>query len=223
MSKNTMDRDALIHEICMRTLQENAEFANAARPKATKPSSSTQAAWKEYKSPAGKPSASTNAGWDTSNTPGAVSQEAKDTWTKDQIVAAVRTVLARPEFANVARPKPTKASTSTQAAWTSEKPAPKASAATEGSWDATNTPGGVSSNTKAVWTKDELVAAVKVALEKTEFANVARPKPAYGSSATRGGWDNSNTPGAVSEDAKKTWTLREYKDEVQKELKNLTN
>ena len=50
-------------------------------------------------------------------------------------------------FSNVARPKPTKASTATSASWSKDM-APKASAATQGAWDSTNTPGGVSSLAK---------------------------------------------------------------------------
>ncbi len=91
---------------------------------------------------------------------------------ESRINAAIAKVLnENTEFSNVARPKPTRASTATQGAWRIEKN-PKASAATEGAWDATNTPGGVSAYAKKVWTKDELVEAVsKAAMTVLEFNN----------------------------------------------------
>ena len=67
-------------------------------------------------------------------------------------------------FSNVARPKPTKASTATSASWSKDM-APKASAATQGAWDSTNTPGGVSSLAKEKWNVQEIAALVTKALE----------------------------------------------------------
>ena len=212
------DRAQMIHEICMKVLQENMEFANQVRPKPTKESS---AAWKPAKSETPKASGATEGAWDATNTPGGVSDAAKAVWTKDQIVAKVMAELKTAKFANMARPKPTKESS---AAW---KPAksenPKASGATEGAWEATNTPGGGSDAAKAVWTKDQIVAKIMTELKTAKFANVARPKPTKASSATQGSWDTKNTPGGVSENARQVWTIDRYKDEVQKELKNLTN
>lgn len=91
---------------------------------------------------------------------------------ESRISAAIAKVLSEnTEFSNVARPKPTRASTASQAAWNIQKN-PKASAATEGAWDATDTPGGVSAHAKKVWTKDELVDAVsKAAMTVLEFHN----------------------------------------------------
>ena len=77
-------------------------------------------------------------------------------------------------FSNVARPKPTKASTATSASWSKDL-APKASAATQGAWDSTNTPGGVSSLAKEKWNVQEIAALVTKALEsnnvKVAFSN----------------------------------------------------
>ena len=67
-------------------------------------------------------------------------------------------------FSNVARPKPTKASTATSASWSKDM-APKASAATQGAWDSTNTPGGVSSLAKEKWNVEKIAALVTNALE----------------------------------------------------------
>lgn len=82
-------------------------------------------------------------------------------------------------FSNVARPKPTKASTATSASWSKDL-APKASAATQGAWDSTNTPGGVSSLAKEKWNVQEIAALVTKALEsnnvKVAFSN--KPIPA---------------------------------------------
>ena len=80
-------------------------------------------------------------------------------------------------FSNVARPKPTKASTATSASWSKDM-APKASAATQGAWDSTNTPGGVSSLAKEKWNVQEIAALVTKALEasnvKVAFSPVLR-------------------------------------------------
>ena len=81
-------------------------------------------------------------------------------------------------FSNVARPKPTKASTATSASWSKDL-APKASAATQGAWDSTNTPGGVSSLAKEKWNVQEIAALVTKALEsnnvKVAFSNKPIP------------------------------------------------
>ena len=94
-------------------------------------------------------------------------------------------------FSNVARPKPTKASTATSASWSKDL-APKASAATQGAWDSTNTPGGVSSLAKEKWNVQEIAALVTKALEasnvKVAFSNKPIPAPTTISSSTQPAW-----------------------------------
>ena len=94
-------------------------------------------------------------------------------------------------FSNVARPKPTKASTATSASWSKDM-APKASAATQGAWDSTNTPGGVSSLAKEKWNVQEIAALVTKALEasnvKVAFSNKPIPAPTTISSSTQPAW-----------------------------------
>ena len=132
-------------------------------------------------------------------------------------------------FSNVARPKPTKASTATSASWSKDM-APKASAATQGAWDSTNTPGGVSSLAKEKWNVQEIAALVTKALEasnvKVAFSNKPIPAPTTISSSTQpawkkdedeaprkpaagtqGAWDVTDTPGGLSAETKKVWNL----------------
>ena len=131
-------------------------------------------------------------------------------------------------FSNVARPKPTKASTATSASWSKDL-APKASAATQGAWDSTNTPGGVSSLAKEKWNVQEIAALVTKALEsnnvKVAFSNKPIPAPTTISSSTQpawkkeeeaprkpaagtqGAWDTTDTPGGLSSETKKVWNL----------------
>ena len=99
-------------------------------------------------------------------------------------------------FSNVARPKPTKASTATSASWSKDM-APKASAATQGAWDSTNTPGGVSSLAKEKWNVQEIAALVTKALEasnvKVAFSNKPIPAPTTISSSTQPAWKKDLT------------------------------
>ena len=146
----------------------------------------------------------------------------------DIITAAVKEILSEnAEFSNVARPKPTRPSTATQGAWQIVNE-PKASAATEGAWDATNTPGGVSAVAKAKWTKGELIDAVsKAALNVLAFNNIkikGEAKPAANkivsgftptgktSSSTSTIWEDLDTPGTLSAEAKNTWTKDQLVD-----------
>ena len=98
-------------------------------------------------------------------------------------------------FSNVARPKPTKASTATSASWSKDM-APKASAATQGAWDSTNTPGGVSSLAKEKWNVQEIAALVTKALEasnvKVAFSNKPIPAPTTISSSTQPAWKDDS-------------------------------
>ena len=95
-------------------------------------------------------------------------------------------------FSNVARPKPTKASTATSASWSKDM-APKASAATQGAWDVTDTPGGLSAETKKVWNLDAITALVKKELtENLEFYNKPLPKPTTVSSSTQPAWKDDS-------------------------------
>ena len=95
-------------------------------------------------------------------------------------------------FSNVARPKPTKASTATSASWSKDL-APKASAATQGAWDTTDTPGGLSSETKKVWNLDAIAALVRKELtENLEFYNKPLPKPTTVSSSTQPAWKDGS-------------------------------
>ena len=98
-------------------------------------------------------------------------------------------------FSNVARPKPTKASTATSASWSKDL-APKASAATQGAWDSTNTPGGVSSLAKEKWNVQEIAALVTKALEasnvKVAFSNKPIPAPTTISSSTQPAWKDDS-------------------------------
>ena len=149
-----------------------------------------------------------------------------------RISAAISKVLSEnTEFSNVARPKPTRASTATQGAWNIVNN-PKASAATQGAWDATNTPGGVSAHARKAWTKDQLIDAVaKAAMTVLEFNNrkiEGEAKPTASkvitgynptgkvSSATNAVWDTADTPGGVSSAAKKVWTKDQLVDAVTK-------
>ena len=142
-------------------------------------------------------------------------------------------------FSNVARPKPTKASTATSASWSKDL-APKASAATQGAWDSTNTPGGVSSLAKEKWNVQEIAALVTKALEsnnvKVAFSNKPIPAPTTISSSTQpawkkeeeaprkpaagtqGAWDTTDTPGGLSAETKKVWNLDAIAALVRKEL-----
>ena len=142
-------------------------------------------------------------------------------------------------FSNVARPKPTKASTATSASWAKDL-APKASAATQGAWDSTNTPGGVSSLAKEKWNVQEIAALVTKALEsnnvKVAFSNKPIPAPTTISSSTQpawkkeeeaprkpaagtqGAWDTTDTPGGLSSETKKVWNLDAIAALVRKEL-----
>ena len=143
-------------------------------------------------------------------------------------------------FSNVARPKPTKASTATSASWSKDM-APKASAATQGAWDSTNTPGGVSSLAKEKWNVQEIAALVTKALEasnvKVAFSNKPIPAPTTISSSTQpawkkdedeaprkpaagtqGAWDVTDTPGGLSAETKKVWNLDAITALVKKEL-----
>ena len=126
-------------------------------------------------------------------------------------------------FSNVARPKPTKAST-----------------ATSGAWDSTNTPGGVSSLAKEKWNVQEIAALVTKALEsnnvKVAFSNKPIPAPTTISSSTQpawkkeeeaprkpaagtqGAWDTTDTPGGLSSETKKVWNLDAIAALVRKEL-----
>ena len=118
----------------------------------------------------------------------------------DKIIAdAIAKVLYdNAEFSNVARPKPTRASTATQGAWTIEK-APKPSSATRGAWDSTNTPGGVSAHAKEVWTKDQLVDAVtKAAMTVLEFNNNKIGGPVKPSSSKIIGYDKAGAKPAAN-------------------------
>ncbi|MEE1228565.1 MAG: hypothetical protein U0K57_06310 [Lachnospiraceae bacterium] len=120
-------------------------------------------------------------------------------------------------FSNVARPKPTKASTATQAAWTTPKKAPKASGATEGAWDATDTPGGVSHFAKEVWTKDKICAVAKVVtnvLTKMEFANPPIPKPTKASTATQAAWHLEKPEAKASAGTQGAWDVAGNKNKV---------
>ena len=142
-------------------------------------------------------------------------------------------------FSNVARPKPTKASTATSASWSKDL-APKASAATQGAWDSTNTPGGVSSLAKEKWNVQEIAALVTKALEsnnvKVAFSNKPIPAPTTISSSTQpawkkeeeaprkpaagtqGAWDTTDTPGGLFSETKKVWNLDAIAALVRKEL-----
>ncbi len=94
-----------------------------------------------------------------------------------QIEQIVRRLLSeKMEFGNVARPKPTKASTSTPASWMKEK-TPKPSGATQGAWDATDTPGGVSSYAKKRWSPDQMAAVITEVYNRIEFGNKPVPYP----------------------------------------------
>ena len=155
----------------------------------------------------------------------------------EEISRIVKKVLnEKAEFSNVARPKPEKASTSASSTWKTDD-APKPSASTQGSWDSTNTPGGVSATAKKVWTvKDIAMAATKILQENAAFSNKPLPKPTTvsastqpawkteeeapikPSASTQAGWDNRNTPGAVSEEAKQVWTVKDIAMAVTKVL-----
>ncbi len=141
-------------------------------------------------------------------------------------------------FSNVARPKPTKASTATSASWKKAEE-PKASAATQGSWDSTDTPGGVSSLAKEKWTVKEIAAMVtKVLCEnRVAFSNKPLPAPTTISSSTQpawkkeeegvrkpaagtqGAWDTTDSPGGVSSEAKQVWNPDAIAAMVTKALK----
>ena len=98
---------------------------------------------------------------------------------QSQLENMVKDILKNANFGNVARPKPNKASASsnsTQKTWGGKENA-RPSSSTQGSWDATNTPGGVSSFAKEVWTKDQIVALVREEVMRTmAFGN--KPVPA---------------------------------------------
>ena len=73
---NGMDRDDFIHEQVMKIVQENMEFTNVARQKATKASASASSTGETVKDP--KASSATQGSWDSTNTPGGVSAIAKE-------------------------------------------------------------------------------------------------------------------------------------------------
>ena len=95
------------------------------------------------------------------------------------------------DFSNVARPKPTKdsaSSNSTQKTWGGKENA-KASASTQGAWDSTNTPGGVSGTAKSTWTKDQIVALVtEEVMKNLEFANKPFDASGKSSASTQAGF-----------------------------------
>ena len=161
---------------------------------------------------------------------------------QEQIHKQVMEILQENQlaFSNVARPKPTKASTATSASWSKDQE-PKASAATQGAWDSTNTPGGVSSLAKEKWNVEQIAALVTKALEannvQVAFANKPLPEPTTISSSTQpawkkeedaprkpaagtqGAWDTTDTPGGLSAETKKVWNLDAIAALVTKELK----
>ena len=111
-----------------------------------------------------------------------------------QLEKLVREALKEVNFGNLARPKATKASASsnsTQKTWGGRENA-RPSSATQGSWDATNTPGGVSSNAKAVWTKDQIVAMVSDAVTRTlQFGNAPVVPQGKSSASTQAGFKSA--------------------------------
>ena len=132
---NGMDRDDFIHEQVMKIVQENMEFTNVARQKATKASASASSTGETVKDP--KASSATQGSWDSTNTPGGVSAIAKEKWNVKEIAAMVTKVLVKNgiEFSNKPLPEPTTISASTQPAWkTGEEAAPKMSASTQAIW-----------------------------------------------------------------------------------------
>lgn len=190
IDRKDMDRQELIHQQVMEILSENLQFSNVARPKPTKASTATSAAWKKDEAP--KASAATQGAWDSTNTPGGVSSLAKEKWTVQEIAAMITKVLTQNNvaFSNKPVPAPTKVSSSTQPAWKGDEECPKKPAAgTQGAWDTTDTPGGVSSEAKKAWNIDEIAALVTKALqENAEFHNAPLPKPTTISSSTQPAW-----------------------------------
>ena len=153
-----------------------------------------------------------------------------------ELASIIRNMIEQnPEFSNVARPKPTKASASsnsTQKTWGGKANA-KPSTATQGSWDSTNTPGGVAATSKEVWTKDQMAAFVAQTVAKQlSFANKpvvptgkvsASSQPSYKpegtkygkiSAATQPSWkkDEEYNLGAVSASTQSAWRQNAQKD-----------
>ncbi|MCI6858071.1 MAG: hypothetical protein MR867_02085 [Eubacterium sp.] len=191
IDRKDMDRQELIHQQVMEILSENLQFSNVARPKPTKASTATSAAWKKDEAP--KASAATQGAWDSTNTPGGVSSLAKEKWTVQEIAAMITKVLTQNNvaFSNKPVPAPTKVSSSTQPAWKGDEECPKKPAAgTQGAWDTTDTPGGVSSEAKEVWNPSAIAALVTKVLKQNnvEFSNKPLPKPTTISSSTQPAW-----------------------------------
>lgn len=233
-----------IHRQVMEILSENAEFSNVARPKPTRASTATSAAWKKDDAP--KASAATQGSWDSTNTPGGVSSLAKEKWTVKEIAAMVTKVLCQNEvaFANKPLPEPTTVSSSTQPSWKKDEeynPERKPAAGTQGAWDTTDTPGGLASETKEAWNLDAIAALVTKALENNniQFANKPFEEPKTVSSSTQpswknaedynapkkpaagtqGAWDTTDSPGGVSSKAKEAWNIDAIAAMVTKALK----
>ena len=235
-----MDRQALIHKQVMEILGEQLNFSNVARPKPTKASTATSAAWKKAEEP--KASAATQGSWDSTDTPGGVSSLAKEKWTVKEIAAMVTKVLCenRVAFSNKPLPAPTTISSSTQPAWKKEEEGVrKPAAGTQGAWDTTDSPGGVSSEAKQVWNPEAIAAMVTKVLKRNHiaFSNKPLPAPTTISSSTQpawkkeeegvrkpaagtqGAWDTTDSPGGVSTEAKQVWNPDAIAAMVTKALK----
>ncbi len=131
-------------------LENNSEFSNVARPKATKASTATQGAWNINEKP--KASASTEGAWDATDSPGGVSSNAKKVWTVKDIESSVRKAVAESAaFHNPTHPYPAKGSASNTQQINDPIPSGKISASTQTAWkdEKAQAPGKVSASTVA--------------------------------------------------------------------------
>ena len=118
-----------------------------------------------------------------------------------------RIVSEKLEFGNVARPKPTKASTATPASWKKEE-TPKPSSATQGSWDVTDTPGGISSYAKKRWSPDQIAAVITEVYNRIEFGNKPVPYPDKISASTPASRNEERKP-KISASTQASWKKEE--------------
>ena len=213
-ARSTWTKDQLVAYVTQQ-VQSQLQFSNKPVVPTGKKSSSTQASWKENYV-IGKASGATQGAYDAIGTPGGVSEAAKKTWTKDQLVAYVaQQVQSQLQFSNKPVVPTGKKSSSTQASWKENYQIGKASGATQGAYNAVGTPGGVSEKAKKTWTKDQLVAFISQAVTKElQFYN--RPVNLAGgvSASTQPSWKDDTPYGRTSASTQASWDKKEGLDKV---------
>ena len=133
-ARSTWTKDQLVAYVAQQ-VQSQLQFSNKPVVPTGKKSSSTQASWKENYQ-IGKASGATQGAYDAVGTPGGVSEKAKKTWTKDQLVAFISQAVTKElQFYNRPVNLAGGVSASTQPSWKDDTPYGRTSASTQASWD----------------------------------------------------------------------------------------